>query len=575
MCATLTGIWWKFAYMTKYHVKNMTTGAAWFARTLKGYGVTHVFLMESMLRQSMVELEQLGIRRILAHSEKAAAYMADGYARAARRPAVCLCQSVGAANLAAGLQDAWLAGSPVVAVTGRKPLSHQQRNSYQELDHDPLFAPVTKYHAFAADPADVPRHLRQCFREAATGRIRPVHLDITNHTGAIFDMAEQPFDPVVEERFARVPAFRPAPDMGDVRALMELLRVARRPVLVVGAGAALSGAGEQVAALADRHGLPVACSVDGKNLLSDAHPLCMGPVGEYGRSCANALLREADLVVYAGCGVNDQLTLDWTLPGPGAQVAQIDTDPAELGRNWPNAASVCGDARLALSALLDRAGEWKSPEGWTRRAADLCAAWWRERQADFASADVPIHPARLCRELSRILPDEAVVVADTGFSSIWTGVWLRMTRPGQRLIRAAGGSLGWSFPAALGAKCALPDTPVFCFTGDGGFWYHLCEMETAARHNIRTITVLNNNKGFGQCRQKVLTAYRGRPGSPEDLFRFRDVNFCRLAEEMGCLALRVEKPDDLPAAFATALAADLPVLVEVITDMAREPQERE
>ena len=260
-------------------LKKILKGSTYLARTLKGYGVTHIFLMEAIARQTMIEIEGMGVKRVVAHSEKGAAYMADGYARAARRPGVCMCQSVGAANLAAGLQDAYLAGSPVVAITGRKSHSHQYRNCYQELWHDPLFAPVTKYNVFADDPGDVPRHLRQCFREATTGRIRPVHLDISNHAGVTFDKAEKPFDEVVEERFARVPVFRPAPDMNDVRAVMGVMRGARRPVLVVGSGAALSDAQKEIAALADGCGLPVACSVDGKGLLLDTHPLSLGPVG--------------------------------------------------------------------------------------------------------------------------------------------------------------------------------------------------------------------------------------------------------------------------------------------------------
>lgn len=554
-------------------IKPMTKGSTYLANALKGYGVTHIFLMEAITRQTMIEIEQMGVTRIVAHSEKGAAYMADGYARAARRPGICMCQSVGAANLAAGLQDAYLAGAPVVAITGRKPHSHQHRNCYQELDHDPLFAPVTKYNVFAANAEDVPRHLRQCFREATTGRIRPVHLDISNHAGAIFDMSEAAFDTTVEPRFSRVPAFRHAPDMDDVHSLMELLRSAERPVLVVGAGATIANAGKEVTALADKHGLPIACSVDGKNLLPDTHPLSMGPVGDYARPSANALLREADVVIYVGCGVNDQLTLDWKLPSPGTKIAQVDTDPAELGRNFPNAASVCGDAKMTLAALLNMAGNWKTAPAWTERAQKGNAAWWQEQEAALSSDAMPIYTERLCREMSNALPDEAVVVADTGFSSIWMGTFLRMDKPGQRLIRAAGGSLGWSYPAALGAKCALPDTPVFCFTGDGGFWYHLCEMETAARHNIRTITVLNNNNGFGQCKQKIITAYKGRPGKPEDLYQFRNTNFSRIAEEMGCLALRVEKPGDIRPALQKALAADRPVLVEVITDIERDPQQ--
>ena len=285
------------------------------------------------------------------------------------------------------------------------------------------------------------------------------------------------------------------------------------------------------------------------------------------------MLREADLVIYVGCGVNDQLTLDWTLPGPGVKVVQIDTDPAELGRNYPNVASICGDAKLSLAALATLAGEWKTPRGWTEKAAATTAAWWGERKANSASNAVPIFTERLCRDLSLSLPDACLIVADTGFSSIWMGSFLRLTNPKQRLIRAAGGSLGWSFPAALGAKCAVPDMPVFCFTGDGGFWYHLCEMETAARHNIRTITILNNNGGFGQCKSKIEIAYGGRPGNPGELYKFNDTNFSRIAEEMGCMGLRVEEPEGIRPAIEKALHADRPVVVEVLTDITCDPEQ--
>lgn len=553
-------------------LRPMLHGSTYLAKTLKGYGLTHVFLMEAITRLTLVELEELGVKRVVTHSEKGAAYMADGYARAARRPGVCMCQSVGAANLAAGLQDAKLAGSPVVAITGRKPLSHQHRNSYQELWHDALFESVTKYNVFAADPSDVPRHLRQCFREATTGRPGPVHLDVINHDGGLFDRTLAEFDDVVEPRFAGLPAFRPVPDPADVRQVADLLKAARRPVLVVGNGASISGAGGEARRLADDAGLPVASSVDGKGLLLDTHPLYLGPVGDYSRKCANAIVKEADLVVYVGCGVNDQLTLNWTLPAPGTAVVQIDIDAAELGRNYPNAASILGDAKLTLAALIEALGTWRVPEAWTQRARQALAEWWKRQEPAFASTAVPIRTERLCHDLSEVMPERSVVVADTGFSSIWAGSAISLTRPGQRLIRATGGSLGWSFPASLGVKCALPENPVFCFTGDGGFWYHLCEMETAARHNIRTITVLNNNGGFGQCRGKVCNIYEGRSGRPEDLFQFRPTNFSRLAEEMGCLGLRVERAEDIQPALRQALAADRPVLVEVITDIECDPQ---
>lgn len=553
-------------------LSTMTKGSTYLARTLKGYGLTHVFLVEAIVRQTLIEIEALGVTRVVTHSEKAAAYMADGYARAGRRPGVCLAQSVGAANLAAGLQDAYLAKSPVIAITGRKPPTFQHRNSYQELIHDPLFAPVTKYNVFASDPEQVPLYLRQCFREATTGCPGPVHLDVTNHAGAIFDKATAPFDSHVEERFTRIPAFRTPPDWEDVTHVAREMCAAKRPVLVVGNGAGISGAALEINALADNFGIPVASSVDGKGLLLDTHPLYLGPVGDYARPCANDIVSKADLVVYVGCGVNDQLTLDWTLPKQGTKVIQIDINPAELGRNYPNVASILGDAKLSLAALVTALQGQRVAAAWTQEAVEAAAAWWQHMEKLFNSAQQPIPTERLCHELSKSLPDNAVLVADTGFASIWMGAFTRFAKAGQRLIRATGGSLGWSFPASLGVKCALPDQPVICFTGDGGFWYHLCEMETAARHNIKSITVLNNNGGFGQCSAKVHIAYGDHPGKPEDLYMFRKTDFVRIAEEMGCMGIRVEKAEDFAAAMEQALQADRPVLIEVITDIASDPQ---
>jgi acetolactate synthase-1/2/3 large subunit len=164
------------------------------------------------------------------------------------------------------------------------------------------------------------------------------------------------------------------------------------------------------------------------------------------------------------------------------------------------------------------------------------------------------------------LPENAILVSDTGYSSIWTATMVNLTHPGQSYLRAAG-SLGWAFPAALGAKCAAPDRPVICFTGDGGFWYHLSEMETARRYGIHTVTVINNNNGLAQGITDIHNVYGGRPGNPGELYRFQPVNFARIAEEMGCFGQRVETPQEIGAALRRALAADRPAVVEVITGL--------
>src|SRR5688572_16147869 len=251
------------------------TGARFIAETLKGYGVTHIFYVDAILRKTMVDLEELGIRRVITHSEKAAAYMADGYARVAHKAGVCMAQSVGAANLASGLQDAYLGFSPVIALTGKKPPLFQHRNAYQEVQHAPLFAPVTKYNVDVVTPAQLPYLLRQAFREATTGAPGPVHLEVLGHNGRALEAAEAALPLVIEETFTRYPAFRPMPEDAAVERAAHAIAAAQRPVIVAGGGVRLSSAAAEVLALAEKLSIPVATSVNGKGTILDDHPLAV------------------------------------------------------------------------------------------------------------------------------------------------------------------------------------------------------------------------------------------------------------------------------------------------------------
>jgi acetolactate synthase-1/2/3 large subunit len=276
------------------------------------------------------------------------------------------------------------------------------------------------------------------------------------------------------------------------------------------------------------------------------------------------VVSEADLVIYIGSHTGDQVTHNWTVPSLGTPVIQIDIDPAEIGRSYMGAIGVVGDAKVAVAKLSAALATPPANEDWLRRTRQLVAAWREETEALRQSDALPIRPERLCKEVSDFLPENAILVSDTGYSSIWTATMLKLTHPGQSYLRAAG-SLGWAFPAALGAKCAAPDRPVICFTGDGGFWYHFAEMETARRYGIHTVTVINNNNGLAQGITDIHAVYGDRPGNPGELYRFAPVSFARIAEEMGCFGLRVEKPEEIGAALHTALAADRPAIVEVIT----------
>ncbi len=543
------------------------TGSRFIAETLNGYGVKAVFFVPSILKTALVEMEKLGIKRVLCHSEKAAAYMADGYARAARAPGIAMAQSVGAANLAAGLQDAYLALSPVIAITGRWPTIYRYRNAYQEIDHRPLFEPVTRNTVTVETPEELPLLLLQAFREATSGAPGPVHLDVMGFTGEMVGDSEADLEVLIEEPFNKNPALRPEPEADLVKQAADLLANAQKPVLVAGGGAATSQAGPEIVKLAEMLSMPVATSLNGKGIIPENHPLSIGVVGTYSRSCGNQAVCDADLVLFVGSQTGGQVTHFWQIPRQGTRVIQIDLDPSELGRNYPAQVSILGDAKVTLQRLIDAVEPPDSNTEWKDHVQQLVSKWRKEFEPLLSSDASPMRPERLCREMTDFLPSDAVLVSDTGHSGIWTGTMIDLTQPHQRYLRCAG-SLGWGFPAALGAKCALPERPVICFTGDGGFWYHFAELETAVRSGINTVTVVNNNHSLNQEKAVVDRAYGDNvSGNPEEIWVFRDVDFSKITQDMGCFGVRVEHPGDLRSAFDQALNAGVPAVVDVVTDI--------
>ena len=355
----------------------------------------------------------------------------------------------------------------------------------------PMFEPVTKYNAAVDTVEQLPYLLRQAFREATSGAPGPVHLDIMGHLGLPIEDGEAEMEVVVEESFAHCPSMRPEPEPETVRAAARALEKAERPVIVAGGGAVASMAATEIVQLAERLSIPVATSLGGKGTILDSHPLSIGVVGSYSRWCANRSVSEADLVLFIGSHTGDQVTHDWTLPLASASVIQIDIDPSELGRSYPNSVPLMGDAKVTVRRICDSLSKSRSNEAWTARAQQLVREWRQETEPLRNSNAVPIRPERVCKEITQILPPDGILVVDTGHASIWTGTLVDLTHPGQGYLRAAG-SLGWAFPASLGAKCGAPERPVLCFTGDGGFFYHLSEIETAARCGIKTVTVVNN-----------------------------------------------------------------------------------
>lgn len=547
----------------------MVTGAKVLARMLDGYGVTHIFAVPAVLRRTMAELEfATDIRRIRPHGEKPAAYMADGYARVSGRPGICMAQVVGAQNLAAGLRDAHLAHSPVIAFTGGRDPNNKYRKVYQEVDDLPSFDTVTKFNATVDKVERIPDLVRQAFRVAVSGSPGPVHLQFAGNEGQI-DLGEAEMDSAVDDLFTSVPPFRPSGDHAAIAKAVRALEAAERPVIVAGGGVRHSRAGAEVTALAEALSIPVATSLNGKDSVAASHPLSVGVVGSYSRASANSVVAAADLVLFIGTETGGMTTHFWQVPEVGRRAIQIDIDPEAIGRNYPLEVGIQGDAKATLTTMLGLADASTASRRakWIAHAQKKVADWRQEFGPLLTSDATPIRPERLAGELSQLVPDDGILVVDTGHAGMWMGGMYDVRGSGQSYLRSAG-HLGWAFPASLGAKCAAPDRPVVCFTGDSGFWYHVGDVETAVRSSINTVTVVNNNSSGNQSKRGFDRAYGGEQTQQAgELWKFTDVNFAKIAEDMGAVGIRVERPADFGPALERALEMDRPVVIDTVTDI--------
>jgi acetolactate synthase-1/2/3 large subunit len=542
----------------------LAKASSWLAAQIAEAGISHVFFLEAILRDTLNELRRLGVRTIQPHTEKAAAYMADGYARASGRPGLCWSQSVGAANLAAGLQDAWLGRSPVIAITGRKPVHESDRNSYQEIDHAKAFSAVTRSSNHVSRPQDLPRMIANAWRACLAGAPRPVHLDVAGLMGEHLEAGTIDDSVVPADLLQRIGRTALAPSAAQLDAAAQVIRRADKVAVLVGTDAVASGAAGPLIALAEQLGAPVATTVGARGALPTCHPLAIGTVGSYGMPVTNRLLHTADLVLAVGAQMSDQNTHAWRVPGAHQRLVQLDADPCEPGRNYPDALPVAGDLTLAVRALAERLAGHAAPDpGYAQAAAEAMQAWREASAAARGSAEIPVKVERLCAEVSAALPDDAILVADTGYSAIWTCTHVELSA-GQTYLRAAG-SLGWSFPAALGAQCAAPGRRVVCFNGDGAFYYHLAEIETALRYDLPVTVVVNNNSGFGQDACNMVA--RGMPlPQVRELAAFRATDFAAIARSFGAHGIRVTDPADLAGALRKALSADKLTVIDVVTD---------
>jgi acetolactate synthase-1/2/3 large subunit len=321
-----------------------------------------------------------------------------------------------------------------------------------------------------------------------------------------------------------------------------------------------------VLALAEALNAPIATTLGARALLPSRHRLMAGVAGSYSAPPANRIVCGAELVLFVGCDTGDQVTLNWRVPALDTKIIQLEADPLEIGRSYPNTTGLVGDPKASLARLVEAVGKPARDSGFADEAARIVADWRASMQPLSEKNGAPVAVERLCAEITRALPADGIIVADTGYSGIWTGTMIDFNGSGQGYQRAAG-SLGWAFPASLGAQCAAGPRKVLCFTGDGGFYYHLAELESARRYRIPVTVVVNNNSGFGQNLTGVHRISGNRPGRGEDLIRFGPTDFTAVARSFGVRGIRVEQPGEIAVALREALAAAEPVVVDVVTDL--------
>jgi acetolactate synthase I/II/III large subunit len=530
------------------------------AEMLSGYGVSHFFFVPVILPETVKRMSQRGILPVMTHGEKAAAYMADGYARISRKVGVCGAQAIGSTNLAAGLRDAYMARAPIVALSGEPDAEISYRNLYQDLDDHGAFEAVTKWNARVPGPSRFPDLLRQAFRSATSGVPRPVHLGVVGRTG---NPGDSPAEGVTraEPRYGTAPGDRPMAAEPSVAAAVELLAAARRPVILAGNGVARSGAARELVALAEQLRIPVVMTLNGLATMGFDHPLYGGVAGEYGADFANAILLRADVLLVAGSSLGSMTTRNWSLIPADARIIQVDIDGAEIGRNFECAVPMVGDVG-AVIAQLTAAASGQAPAEWAAEVADVRADWRAAVQESESSGAVPMRPERLFSMLCDEAAADAVMVGDTGHTAAWTARHIRLS--GRQSIVRAAGSLGWGLPASLGVKCACPDREVICVTGDAGFFYHVSELETARRYGLKVIVVVNNNTSMNQ------ETFFWDPDSADQRknWQFHDSDLAEIARGFGCHGARVDDPADFAAALDKARASGLPAVIDVRTDIA-------
>jgi acetolactate synthase-1/2/3 large subunit len=498
-----------------------------------------------------------GLHHVLVRHEQGGAHAADGYARS--RPGavgvVFATSGPGALNMVTGLATAFADSVPVVAITGQVAITAVGTDAFQESDVIGSTMSVTKHSYLITRIEDIAPTIHEAFHVARSGRPGPVLIDLPKDLQQATTELHISSEPV---RMRSFPA-SPQPDDRKLRRIAQLIDEAKRPVMLIGRGVLISQAEQAVIALAERASIPVGWTLLGTGAFPVRHPLALQMVGFMGAGFTNLAVCNADLLIMVGMRCDDRVTTRLDSFAPGVEhIVHIDIDPAEIGKNVVPHVSVVADARNALTALLPLV-ESKREHTWLTRIDQ----WKEEHPVRFISSNGLLQPQEVLIEMYARCHDEAIVLADVGLNQIWAALWFDYGKPGRFLNSGGTGTMGFAFPASMGAKLSNPDKTVFCVSGEGGFVMNMQEMATMVEENIDVNVLILNNSSLGMVRQFQDDFYGGIRSAVDLTFT---PDFLKLGEAFGMKAMSTARREDVGPMLDEALAHRGPVLMNFDID---------
>ncbi len=489
------------------------------------------------------------IKHYLTSHEQGAAHAADGYARATGKVGVCMATSgPGATNLVTGIATAYMDSVPMVAITANVVLPLLGKDTFQEVDIAGVTMPITKHGYIVKDVNDLADTIRKAFKIAQTGRPGPVLVDITKDVTA----NKTEFTPMKPEAIERVSAFSEQ----DIEKAVKLIKAAKKPYIYIGGGAVISEASKEAAEFAHKIQSPVCDTLMGKGAFDGTDELYTGMIGMHGTKTANYGVSQCDLLIAIGARFSDRVIGNAKKFAKDAKVLHIDIDPAEINKNIKSVAHIIGDVKDVLTVLNEKLPQLNHDE-WIAKIKS-----YKEQYPLKYPQDTLTCPY-IMEEIYRVTKGDAIITTDVGQHQMWAAQFYKYTKPRTFISSGGLGTMGYGLGACIGAKVGRPDKTVINIAGDGCFRMNMNELATASRFQIPIIEVIINNQVLGMVRQWQTLFYEGRYSNTV----LNDtVDFVKVAEALGCEAIRVTKKEEVAPAIEKAIAMNKPVVIECMID---------